>query len=103
MPAVIEYSMRTKPEFFDEVLDDYIAFADEFGIMNPNEDLILVTADRKRQIIRGIGVFASATEAAEVGHAAIFEQFRATVADKLTEVPEREELELIPVFVKELM
>ena len=101
MPAVIEYSMRTKPEFFDEVLDDYIAFADEFGLVNPNEDLILVTADRRRQVIRGIGVFASATEATEVGHAAIFEQFRATVADKLTEVPEREELELIHVFVKD--
>ena len=99
MPAVIEYSMRTKPEFFDEVLDDYIAFADEFGLVNPNEDLILVTADRKRQIIRGIGVFASATE---VGHAAIFERFRATVADKLSEVPEREELELIHVFVKDI-
>jgi hypothetical protein len=99
---VIEYSMRTKPEFFDEVLDDYIAFADEFGIMNPNEDLILVTADRKRQVIRGIGVFASTTEAAEVGHAALFDQFRATVSDKLTEVPEREELELIHVFVKEI-
>ena len=43
-----------------------------------------------------------ATEAAEVGHAAIFEQFRATVADKLTEVPEREELVLIHVFVKDI-
>ena len=102
MPAVIEYSMRTKPEFFDEVLDDYIAFADEFGLVNPNEDLILVTADRKRQIIRGIGVFASATEAAEVGHAAIFEPLFTPVADKLTEAPEREELELIHVFVKDI-
>jgi hypothetical protein len=103
MPAVIEYSMRTKPEFFEEVLDDYITFADEFGLVNPNEDLILVTADRHRQIIRGIGVFASATEAAEVGHAAMFDRFRATVADKLAEVPEREELELIHVFVKEVL
>ena len=103
MPAVIEYSRRTKPEFFDEVLDDYITFADEFGMVNQNEDLILVTADRRRQIIRGIGVFASATEAAEVGHAAMFDRFRATVADKLAEVPEREELELIHVFVKEVM
>lgn len=100
MPAVIEYSMRTKPEFFDEVLDAYIAFADEFGMTNPDEDLILVTADRRRQIIRGIGVFESGAVAAEVGHAAIFERFRATVAEKLTEVPEREELDLVHVFVK---
>jgi hypothetical protein len=30
----------------------------------------------------------------------MFERFRDSVADKLTEVPEREELELIHVFVK---
>jgi hypothetical protein len=33
----------------------------------------------------------------------MFDRFRATVADKLAEVPEREELELIHVFVKEVM
>jgi hypothetical protein len=100
MPAVIEYNMRTKPEFFDEVLDAYVLFADEFGLANPQEDLILVTADRRRQIVRGIGVFETASEALEVGHAAMFERFRDSVADKLTEVPEREELELVHVFVK---
>lgn len=101
MPAVIEYNMRTKPEHFDAVLDAYVTFADEFGLANPTEDLILVTCDRRRQIVRGIGVFASANEAEEVDHASIFERFRDSVAEKLSEVPEREELELVHVFVKE--
>lgn len=101
MPAVIEYNMRTKPEHFDEVLDAYIEFADEFGLENPTEDLILVTADRRRQIVRGIGVFGSVDEAVAVDHRAIFEGFRDRVAQMLTEVPEREELELVHVFVKE--
>lgn len=100
MTAVIEYTMRTKPEFFDEVLDAYIAFADEFGIVNPSEDLILVTGDRRRQIIRGIGVFESEAEAETVRTSPIFEEFRARVAQKLAEVPEREELELVHVFIK---
>lgn len=100
MPAVIEYNMRTKPEFFDEVLDAYVAFADDFGMANSTEDLILVTADRRRQIVRGIGVFESAGEALDVDHAVMFERFRENVAHMLTEVPEREELELVHVYVK---
>ena len=92
--------MRTKPEFFNDVLAAYVAFADEFGVLNPSEDVILVTADHRRQIIRGIGVFESAIEAAAVRSSDVFEAFRARVADMLSEVPEREEQQLVHMFIK---
>ena len=101
MSTVIEYTMFVKPEAFDEVMDAYITFADEFGIINPSEDLILVTGDREGGVIRGIGIFESNAEALDVVDDSIFVRFRDRVAPHLTEEPIREHLDLIHIFVKD--
>ena len=101
MSTVIEYTMFVKPEAFDEVLAAYIAFADEFGVMNPSEDLILVTGDRDGGVIRGIGIFEEDREALDVVDDSIFVRFRERVAPHLTEEPIREHLDLVHIFVKD--
>ena len=101
MSTVIEYTMFVKPEAFDEVLDAYIAFADEFGVINPSEDLILVTGDRSGGVIRGIGVFMNDEAALDAVSEGVFVRFRDTVAPHLTEDPIREHLDLVHVFVKD--
>lgn len=101
MSTVIEYTMIVKPGSYDEVMDAYVEFADEFGIVNPHEDLILVTGDPEAGVIRGIGVFTSDPEAIDVASAGIFVRFREHVAHLLEDMPVREALELVHVFVKD--
>lgn len=101
MSTVIEYTMFVKPEKFDEVLTAYIEFADEFGVDNPSEDLILVTGDRDGGVIRGIGIFESNLEAEVAVDEGIFVRFRERVAPHLTEEPIREALDLVHIFVKD--
>ena len=101
MSTVIEYTMFVKPEAFDEVLDAYIAFADEFGIVNPSEDLILVTGDRDGAVIRGIGIFEDDVAALDAVSEGVFVRFRERVAPLLTEEPIREHLDLVHIFVKD--
>jgi hypothetical protein len=101
MSKVIEYTMFVKPENFDEVLAAYIEFADEFGVDNPSEDLILVTGDRDGGVIRGIGIFESDLEAEVAVDEGIFVRFRERVAPHLTEEPIREALDLVHIYVKD--
>jgi hypothetical protein len=101
MSKVIEYTMFVKPENFDEVLSAYIEFADEFGVDNPSEDLILVTGDRDGGVIRGIGIFESDLEAEVAVDEGIFVRFRERVAPHLTEEPIREALDLVHIYVKD--
>ena len=100
MSSVIEYTMQAKPGQYDKVMSAYIAFADEFGEHNLSEDLILVTGNAVTGVIRGIGVFLSDSEALDVVSASMFVDFRESVADLLTEVPVRTDLDLVHVFVK---
>ena len=101
MSTVIEYTMFVKPENYDEVLAAYIEFADEFGVENPTEDLLLVTGDRDGGVIRGIGIFESDVEAEVAVDEGIFLRFRERVAPHLTEEPIREALDLVHIFVKD--
>ena len=101
MSTVIEYTMFVKPEAYDEVMAAYIEFADEFGVDNPSEDLILVTGDRDGGVIRGIGIFEDDVEAEVAVDESIFVRFRERVAPHLTEEPIREALGLVHIFVKD--
>jgi len=101
MSTVIEYTMFVKPEAYDEVMAAYIEFADEFGVDNPSEDLILVTGDRDGGVIRGIGIFEDDMEAEVAVDESIFVRFRERVAPHLTEEPIREALGLVHIFVKD--
>ena len=101
MSTVIEYTMFVKPEAYDEVMAAYIEFADEFGVDNPTEDLILVTGDRDGGVIRGIGIFEDDMEAEVAVDESIFVRFRERVAPHLTEEPIREALGLVHIFVKD--
>ena len=100
MGSVIEYTMHAKPGQYDNVLNAYVAFADQFGERNLSEDLILVTGDPVTGVIRGFGVFVSDAEALDVISASMFVDFRDSVADLLAEVPVRADLDLVHVFVK---
>lgn len=100
MSNVIEYTMHTKPGQYDNVMNAYVEFADKFGERNLSEDLILVTGDPATGVIRGFGVFLSDVEALDVVNAHMFVEFRESVADLLTEVPVRADLDLIHVFAK---
>ena len=100
MGSVIEYTMHAKPGQYDNVLNAYVAFADQFGERNLSEDLILVTGDPETGVIRGFGVFVSDAEALDVISASMFVDFRDSVADLLTEVPVRADLDLVHVYVK---
>jgi len=101
MSTIIEYTMFVKPESYDEVLAAYVEFADEFGVENPSEDLILITGDRDGAVIRGIGVFGSERDAQEAVDESVFVRFRERVADHLTDEPIREALDLVHVFLKD--
>ena len=101
MSTVIEYTMFVKPEAYDEVMAAYIEFADEFGVDNPTEDLILVTGDRDGGVIRGIGIFEDDMEAEVAVDESIFVRFRERVAPHLTEEPIRQALGLVHIFVKD--
>ena len=100
MSSVIEYTMHVQPGAYETVMAAYVDFADRFGERNPSEDLILVTGDPVTGVIRGIGVFLSDEEAVDVVSAGMFVDFRDSVADLLTTVPSRVDLELVHVFVK---
>jgi hypothetical protein len=100
MSSVIEYTMQVKPGAYEAVMAAYVDFANRFGRRNPSEDLILVTGDPVTGVIRGIGVFLSNEEAADVVNAGMFVDFRDSVADLLTTVPVRVDLDLVHVFVK---
>jgi len=100
MSSVIEYTMHVKPSAYEAVMAAYVDFANRFGERNPSEDLILVTGDPVTGVIRGIGVFLSNEEAADVVNAGMFVDFRDSVADLLTTVPVRVDLDLVHVFVK---
>jgi hypothetical protein len=100
MSRVIEYTMHVKPGAYDAVMSAYVDFANHFGERNPSEDLILVTGDPVAGVIRGIGVFLSDEEAADVVGASAFVEFRDSVADLLTTIPVRVDLDLVDVFVK---
>ena len=100
MSSVIEYTMHAKPGQYDNVMSAYIAFADAFGEHNLSEDLILVTGNAVTGVIRGIAVFLSDSEALDVVGASMFVDFRESVADLLTEIPVRTDLDLVHVFVK---
>ncbi len=100
MSSVIEYTMQAKPGQYDNVMSAYIAFADQFGEHNLSEDLILVTGNAVTGVIRGIGVFLSDSEALDVVGASMFVDFRESVADLLTEIPVRTDLDLVHVYVK---
>lgn len=100
MSNVIEYTMHTRPGQYENVLNAYVEFADQFGERNLSEDLILVTGDPATGIIRGFGVFVSEAEALDVISASMFVDFRDSVADLLTEVPVRSDIDLVHVFVK---
>ncbi|MEK9737512.1 MAG: hypothetical protein VW239_09345 [Candidatus Nanopelagicales bacterium] len=101
MSTVIEYTMFVRPEAYDDVLAAYIEFADEFGIANPTEDLILVTGDRDGSVIRGIGIFESDLEAEEAVDESVFVRFRELAEPHLTEEPIREALDLVHIFAKD--
>lgn len=100
MSNVIEYTMHAKPGQYGNVINAYIAFADQFGERNLSEDLILVTGDPVTGVIRGFGVFLSDAEALDVVSATMFVDFRDSVADLLAEVPVRTDIDLIHVFAK---
>lgn len=100
MSNVIEYTMHAKPGQYDNVLDAYVEFADQFGERNLSEDLILVTGDPVSGVIRGIGVFLSEAEALDVVNANMFVKFRDSVAELLIDIPTRTDLDLVHVFVK---
>ncbi|MBJ7260154.1 MAG: hypothetical protein JHD33_11505 [Chthoniobacterales bacterium] len=100
MSSAIEYTMQVKPGAYEAVMAAYVDFANRFGQRNPSEDLILVTGDPVTGVIRGIGVFLSNEEAADVVNAGMFVDFRDSVADLLTTVPVRVDLDLVHVFVK---
>jgi hypothetical protein len=100
MSSVIEYTMHVKPGAYEAVMAAYVGFANRFGERNPSEDLILGTGDPVTGVIRGIGVFLSNEEAADVVNADMFVDFRDSVADLLTTVPVRVDLDLVHVFVK---
>lgn len=92
--------MHAKPGQYDNVLDAYVEFADQFGERNLSEDLILVTGDPVSGVIRGIGVFLSEAEALDVVNANMFVKFRDSVAELLIDIPTRTDLDLVHVFVK---
>ncbi len=100
MSNVIEYTMHAKPGQYDNVLNAYVEFADQFGERNLSEDLILVAGDPSTGVIRGFGVFLSEAEALDVVNANMFVDFRDSVADLLIDTPTRADLDLVHVFVK---
>ena len=100
MPSVIEYTMVALPGKYDELVDAYITFADQFGLENPTEDLILITGDAESGIVRGIGMFESGSEAHQVYGADLFQAFREQASHLIEGDPVRTERDLIHVFVK---
>jgi len=100
MPSVIEYTMIALPGQYEELVDAYIVFADQFGAVNPTEDLILITGDPESGVVRGIGIFESGTEAHEVFGADLFVAFREHAAHLIAAEPTRSERELVHVYVK---
>ena len=100
MSTVVEYTMKAKPEAYDDVLAEYVAIADRVGMANRTERLILVTGDRATGTVRGIGVFGSRAEADAVVDTGIFAELHRAVEGKLTGAPTRTEMDLVHVFVK---
>ena len=100
MSTVVEYTMRTKPEHYDSVLAEYVRIADQVGIENRTERLILVVGDRASSTVRGIGVFGSRAEADAVVRTNVFAELHAAVDGKLAEPPSRTEMDLVHVFIK---
>lgn len=91
--------MHVKPGHFDEVLEAYSEFAAKFQVMVPEDRIIVIAGDRASGLIRGIGVFESATVAADVNSMPFFAAFNDAVEPYLSGAPDRIELELIHLYI----
>lgn len=101
MPAVIEFTMHAKPGHYEAVLEAYSEFAAQFQTIVPEDRIIVIAGDPASGLIRGIGVFDSATIAEDVNSMPFFAAFNDAVGPFLTGSPERVELQLIHLFIAE--
>ena len=100
VPAVIEFTLRARPGHYQELLDRYIAFADEFVQGQPEEEFALITGDGASGTIRGIGVFDDWKAGADANSLASFAAFMDSIEDLITGPPTRTEMDLVHVYVR---
>lgn len=75
--------------------------ADEFVQSNPDEELALVTGDAASGTIRGIGVFDTPQAGGAANSRASFAAFMDQVEPMIAGPPERIELDLAHVYVRQ--
>ena len=95
MSVVIELTMHSKLGHFQEVVDAYSQFCQQFQEMEPDAQTIHLTADPGSGLIRGIVIYNHANIAETVNSRPFFAQFMDSVEPMLTSAPERIELQLL--------
>lgn len=100
MPAVVEFTLKAKPGHYDEVLAQYVAFADAFVQSIPEDELALITGDAASGTIRGIGVFDDAASAGAANSMASFAAFMDSVEGLIEGPPTRTKMDLVHVYVR---
>lgn len=101
MPAVIEFTMHAKPGRYADVLSAYSALAESFQAAVPEDRLILIVGNPASGLVRGIGVFTSAELAEDVNSMPFFAAFNEAMAPYIEGAPERQQLDLLHLFVAE--
>ncbi len=100
MPSVIEFTMKTLPGKYAEVVRMYEDFADTIIDASSDAEFALITGDPASGTVRGIGVWDDATTAATAPGLPVFEDFMTAVSPHLEEAPERVELQLLHVHAR---
>ncbi|MSO96397.1 MAG: hypothetical protein EXQ81_11525 [Thermoleophilia bacterium] len=100
MTEVVEFTLHVKPGHYDEVASLYSDFVQDYLEINPALSTVLIVGDPAAGVVRGIGVYDTVADAAEVNSDHIFATFNDRIALLISGTPERVMLDLLHVWAK---
>ncbi len=100
MAEVVEFTLHVRPGHYEQVAEIYSEFAHDYLELNPSLISVLVVGDPGQGIVRGIGVFNTASDAAAVNSDQIFANFNDQIAPLISGNPDRVLLDLLHAWSK---
>lgn len=99
MPVVIEFALTTRPGHYEQALEAYLAWVDSLESLVDDLSLVLIAGEPSQDLIHGVGIYDHAEVAEGLASTPLFAQIADVLEPHLAEPPQRNELELLQVFV----
>ncbi len=101
MSEVVEFTLNVKPGHYEQVAEIYSEFAHDYLALNPSLLSVLIVGDAGQGVVRGIGVFDNAENAAAVNSDQIFADFNDKISPLISGNPDRVLLDLLHAWIKD--